>query len=198
LYLDTHAGTGLYDLTSAPALAHGEHRSGIDALRQLAARTPVPDTITRYLEVVAARQKDPRTPVYPGSPPSRTVLRSSDRLVVAERHPADRVALTRLFERARNVRVEAGDGYALLRSELPPREGRGVVLIDPAYELESEPASIVEGLGAALRRFRHGVYLIWYPLTGKLDHRRLIHRIERLAPPALLRLGSPVRPACWC
>lgn len=192
VYVDTHAGSGLYDLTATPAASRGEHRAGIETLQHLASCRPVPAAIARYLEAVAAWQKDPRRPVYPGSPAlAIELLRPIDRLVLGERHPADQIALTRLVERARNVRVEPGDGYTLLRSELPPREGRGIVLIDPAYELDSEASTLVEGLRTALKRFRHGVYLIWYPLTGKLDHRRLVQRITRLAPPSLLRLEVP-------
>ncbi len=94
--------------------------------------------------------------------------------------------LRRCFARTRAFASNRGDGYALLKSVLPPRERRGVILIDPAYELADEPDQLVDGLRDALARFRHGVYVVWYPLHGKHDHARLKRRYVRLDPPKTL------------
>ena len=124
------------------------------------------------------------------------MLRDSDRLVLAERHPADCDALAALLRADPRVRIDCGDGYALLKSALPPRERRGVILIDPAYELADEPDQLIDGLRGALARFRHGVYLVWYPLHGKHDHARLKRHYLRLDPPKTLCIElDPRQPA---
>ncbi len=134
---------------------------------------------------------------YPGSALiAARLLRETDRLVLAERHPADCDELTALLRADPRVRVDCGDGYALLKSALPPRERRGVILIDPAYELADEPDQLIEGLRGALARFRHGVYLVWYPLHGKHDHARLKRHYLRLDPPKTLCIElDPRQPA---
>jgi len=186
-YLDTHAGAGYYELAGR-APGHEEHRAGIERLRALAA-DDAPPAIRAYLARVADLARGRKRPVYPSSAAlCAATLRSIDRLVVAERHPADAAKLERAFARDPRVRVVAGDGYALLKSELPPRERRGIVLIDPAYELDAEPVSVVDGLAHALARFRSGTYLVWYPLAGKVDAARLVKRIERIPLPPTLRV----------
>jgi 23S rRNA (adenine2030-N6)-methyltransferase len=193
-YLDTHAGPGACDLGADRA--RGEHVAGIGALER--SETSLPGVVAAYLDCVMDWRRTHGSSSYPGSIAiAAHLLRGSDRLVAAERHPEDARELRRRFENARNVRVVTGDGYALLRSELPPREGRGVVLIDPAYERGSEADAVVSGLDDALSRFGHGTLLVWYPRRGKLDHRRLVRRVQRLvetvAGASLLHveLGAP-------
>jgi len=191
LYLDTHAGAGCCDLRAEPAASHGEFRDGIDRLRECAERDhdATPTDVRAYLDVVNAALNDRHRPGYPSAAAiASRLLRSVDRLVVAERHPADAVALARYFAAPRNVRVVEGDGYACLRSELPPHEGRGLVVIDPAFELRAEVDHVINGMRDALARFRHGTYLLWYPRAGKLDWRSFVERVTRLRPPQLLNL----------
>ena len=206
IYLDTHAGAGIYRLDGA---AHAEHHGGVTALRVVAQQT-APPAIERYLALVdSCNDGTASLPAsssavsvassygYPGSALiAARLLRESDRLVLAERHPADCEALTALFRADSRVRVDCGDGYALLKSALPPRERRGVILIDPAYELADEPDQLIDGLRGALARFRHGVYLIWYPLHGKHDYARLKRHYLRLDPPKTLCIElDPRQPA---
>jgi 23S rRNA (adenine2030-N6)-methyltransferase len=196
LYLDTHAGAGRYDLRSRAAASRGEFRDGVDRLRAAAALDgdAVPDDVRAYLDLVDEALRDARNPGYPsGADIAARLLRRTDRLVLAERHPADAAAASKHFARARNVTLFEGDGYACLRSHLPPREGRGLVLIDPAFELRAEADHLVAGLREALARFRHGTYLVWYPRAGKLDWPRLVDRVARLGAPQLLEvtLGAP-------
>jgi 23S rRNA (adenine2030-N6)-methyltransferase len=195
-YLDTHAGAGRYDLGAEPAATSAEFRHGIERVRAAAHDTPgaVPAGVQAYLDLVEAALRASRRPGYPGAAAiAQALLRESDRLVLVEQHPAEVAALTKCFAGGRNVQVVEGDGYARLSSLLPPREGRGLVLIDPAYELRAEPDRVVAGLREAFARFRHGTYLIWYPRAGKLDWNALRDRIRRLARTQLLdlTLGAP-------
>ena len=122
-----------------------------------------------YLDVVRALNPDrePNGPLtfYPGSPKlSRDLFRPQDRLSAMELHPDDSGALTRLFEGDFQVRVTELDGWLTLGAHLPPKEKRGIVLVDPPFEIEGEYERLVEGLAKAHRRFASGVYCLWYPI----------------------------------
>ncbi len=196
LYVDTHAGAGSYALDVADQTA--EHHAGIGALRAVSAAAP-PDCIAHYLACCGLREADGTLMKYPGSAMIATgLLRDDDRIRLAERHPADYALLDQTLGYDRRVRIDAGDGYALLTSALPPRERRGVVLIDPAYELSDEPVRVIDGLHNALSRFGHGVYLVWYPLHGKHVMADMQRHFLRLHPPKTLRMeihpGTERRP----
>lgn len=193
MYLDTHAGAGIYRLEAG---ANAEHHGGITAIRA-AAQQGAPPVVERYLALVDSCNDTGPSQWYPGSALiAARLLRESDRLVLAERHPADCDALTALLRADPRARVDCGDGYTLLKSALPPRERRGVVLVDPAYELADEPDQLIDGLHDAFARFRHGVYLVWYPLHGKHDHARLKRHYLRLDPPKTLCIElDPRQPA---
>jgi 23S rRNA (adenine2030-N6)-methyltransferase len=193
LYLDTHAGAGFYELDTADATA--EHRAGIGALLASPSAAP-PECIAHYLAGIVPAPRGSTRVRYPGSAAiAAGLLRDDDRLILAERHPADHAALDHALGYDPRVRIEFGDGYALLKSALPPVQRRGVVLIDPAYELTSEPVHLIDGLRTALNRFRHGVYLVWYPLRGKHDMADMQRHFLRLQPPKTLRIelhpGAP-------
>jgi 23S rRNA (adenine2030-N6)-methyltransferase len=195
VYLDTHAGAGIYQFDDGTD-ARAEHRFGIDALRGAAVQA-APHSIARYLDCVGSLNAGPTTLCYPGSAViAAQLLRDTDRLLLCERHPADAAALAHTLRADPRVRIEFGDGYAQLKSALPPLERRGVILIDPAYELADEPIQVIDGLRAALSRFRHGVYLVWYPLHGKHDHTTLKRHFRRLDPPKTLCVElDPTPPA---
>lgn len=183
-YLDTHAGAGAYALDRKDPAA--EWRAGIGILLR-EDLPPPPSAVASYVDCVRSYQRAHGR--YPGSAVIAALrLRDDDRLLLAERHPADHPALAATFGADRRVKVQHTDGYGLLRSALPPLERRGLVLIDPAYEAADEPARLLAGLEAGLRRFRHGVYLVWYPLTGKHPAADMARRLKRLAPPKTLRI----------
>jgi 23S rRNA (adenine2030-N6)-methyltransferase len=184
LYLDTHAGAGVYELD--PSNPDAEMHGGIGALRALRDTFP-PASIAKYIECVASTAPGSVTRRYPGSAAiAAQLLRATDRLVLAERHPADFQALASTLGYDGRVQLDPGDGYLLLKSTLPPPERRGVVLVDPAYELADEPVRLIDGLRDALARFGHGVYLVWYPLHGKHDPADLKRHFRRLGPPKTL------------
>jgi 23S rRNA (adenine2030-N6)-methyltransferase len=155
--LDTHGGAGAYDLTSGPAQRTGEYRAGIQRL--LDAPDPALD---RYLGVVR------QCGLYPGSPVLiRALLRPADRLAACELHPEDAIALRRRFARDPQVAIHHRDAWEALGALLPPREKRGLVLIDPPFEDPAEFTRLAQGLVAAQARFRTGVFAAWYPIKHR-------------------------------
>ena len=180
--IDTHAGVGLYDLTADAAQRTGEWEAGIGRLLGPDA-APLPPQLTAvltpYLEVVRALNPPGQLRRYPGSPwIARALLRPQDQLVANELHPEDAAELRRVFPRDPQVKLMSIDGYTAMKALLPPRERRGVILIDPPYEEPRELQRLVDGLQAAVTRFATGIFIMWYPIKDpKLVadfHRRLV------------------------
>ncbi len=162
--IDTHAGRGLYDLESAEALRTEEAAEGVGRLSDLSRETNLPEALRCYIESVEAEG----TSRYPGSARiAARQLRTGDRLVAIEMHPQDASALGEALRIFPAAQVIEGDGYVRLPQLLPPRERRGVVLIDPPYEAENEFARAVDALAAAHQRFPTGCYLLWYPIKSR-------------------------------
>ena len=165
--IDTHAGAGVYDLGGEEATRTGEWLEGIGRLIGPDA-DPLPEPMRQlldpYLRVVLGLNAGTCGPLYPGSP--RLVLdliRSGDTLIANELHPEDRAQLEDVVHGDRRVKVMGLDGWQALRALLPPRERRGIVLVDPPFEEPGEFERMVQGLAAAVERFATGVYLLWYP-----------------------------------
>lgn len=195
--LDTHAGAGRYALDAPPASVHGEHREGVG--RVWSAGADAPGDVAAWLALVRAFASGdgvdaPR--IYPGSPLLIAAsLREHDRLVCCELHAADVDALRAALADDRRVRVLHADGYATLASVLPPRERRGLVLIDPAYELRDEPRRVVAGLSSGLRRFGHGVFALWYPVARAVPLAELHAGVAASGARKVLRAELCVRAA---
>jgi 23S rRNA (adenine2030-N6)-methyltransferase len=162
--IDTHAGRGLYDLSSDAAQRTGEAENGIERLRGVPLdNLKYPETLERYLALV--RESGERN--YPGSPLlAAKLLRPQDRLVAIEKHPEEAEALKKVLAPFRKARAEEGDGYARLLALLPPPERRGLVLIDPPFESADEFGQLGQAVSDALRRFANGIYLIWHPVKS--------------------------------
>lgn len=160
--LDTHAGRGLYDLSSEEAARSPEWRGGIG---RLWGQTGLPTLLARYLEAVRAHNEGAALGVYPGSPAlAADALRAEDEFHACELHPQECRELRRTLGKVSGVRVHERDGYEALSALLPPRQRRGLVLIDPPYEAVDELARAAAAVKAALGRFSHGMYLWWRPL----------------------------------
>lgn len=163
--LDVHAGIGRYDLTSEPAQKTLEFQDGIGRLFGRPAPHPA---LQPYLDAVAALNPDGTLRWYPGSPRlARAMLRDHDRLVVNELHPDDWQTLKAEFAGDRRVSVQRTDAYQALKANVPPKEKRGLVLIDPPFEQPDEFARMAEGLSAAHKRWPTGVYALWYPIKER-------------------------------
>lgn len=171
-YMETHAGAGRYDLMSQPARKTGEHRDGVERLW----RVVVSAEFENYLAAVRAVNTDlgsnygalPSLRTYPGSPLIAVGLaRAQDRLVLFECEAHAHAALQAEFARDRRVAVHHADGYTGLKSALPPHEGRGLVLIDPAYEHPDGFTRVLAGLQAGYDRWGNGIYAVWYPIKDR-------------------------------
>jgi len=194
--LDSHAGAGGYDLHGPLAQRSHEAEAGIARLIG-APRTAMPGAVARYLAAVAAYDRKFGPPVgpprrYPGSPRLiRVALRAGDRLVACELHPQEAMALKREFAGDRAVEVRAADGYGAMKALLPPPERRGLVLIDPPFEVTDEFERLLRAVRQGLRRFATGCYVIWYPIK---DEAAAAAFVAALAVPKLLilelRLGA--------
>jgi 23S rRNA (adenine2030-N6)-methyltransferase len=166
--VDTHAGIGLYHLDGPEAQRTGEWRQGIGRLVGPDAE-PLPVEIAAllapYLDVVARLNPRGGICVYPGSPViALELMRSEDRLVASELHPEDVRALRSAIGRDSRARVLELDGWLALKANLPPKERRGMVLIDPPFEDAGEHRRLAEALEEGVRRFAGGTYLLWFPI----------------------------------
>lgn len=163
--IDTHAGIGLYDLSSVEAQKTGEWRDGIGRLIDADLPDDARTLLAPYLDAVRALNPDGGLTLYPGSPKlSRLLMREQDRLSAMELHPEDCQTLKTVFAGDYQVRVTELDGWLSLGAHLPPKEKRGLVLVDPPFEIEGEYERLVDGLAKAYRRFPGGVYCLWYPI----------------------------------
>lgn len=190
--LDTHAGTGETDLTGIEAQKTGEFHDGI--ARILAQPRPH-EGLTPYLAALKALGCEGTRPArYPGSPLiARHLAREGDRLSFCELHPEDAASLRALFRRDRHAKVHESDGYGALKAMLPPRERRGLVLIDPPYEGRDEFDRVEAALAEAVKRFAGGTYMIWYPVKDPSVSGAFLDRLEQSGPPKTLMAELYIR-----
>ena len=162
---DTHAGAGMYSLEQGFAVKNAEFRDGIAALWE---RNDLPEPVADYVDQVRAVNADGVLRHYPGSPRiALGVLRPQDRLRLFELHSTEGHILAQQFAQdGRRVAVTAGDGFAGLKAVLPPQSRRGLVLIDPSYELASDYRAVATALRDGMQRFATGTYAVWYPLLN--------------------------------
>ncbi|AFU97995.1 23S rRNA (adenine(2030)-N(6))-methyltransferase RlmJ [Simiduia agarivorans] len=175
VYYETHAGAGNYDLASAEATKTGEYQQGFASL---ARASGLPDCLQRYVSLIdTCQQSNPGH--YPGSPRIASLLaRQQDQLRLCELHSADSQKLASLFSRDKRVQCFAHDGYEKIISLLPPACRRGLVMIDPSYEVKTEYLLLVRQLEKMVRRFATGIYAIWYPVV---DERRTEDMLDAIA-----------------
>jgi 23S rRNA (adenine2030-N6)-methyltransferase len=190
-YLDTHAGIGRYDLTHAWTQKAREYETGISRLWD---RSDIPPALAPYLDAVKAENTGRKLRFYPGSPRiAKRFLRPVDRIVLSELNKTDFAALKALFERERRIAVHLLDGYQALKAFLPPRERRGLVLIDSSFDRAGEFARITEALAEAHGRWETGMVAIWYPLMEAAAMRNFEHDIGKLGIRKILKLELRIR-----
>jgi len=193
--IDTHAGAGLYDLTSPEATRGGEWHDGIERL--MAARLPdkARALLKPYVEVIGALNAPGALTVYPGSPALvRAWLRPQDRMIACELEPQAQAALAYAMQRDTRVKTLAIDGWTALSAYVPPKERRGLVVTDPPFEQASDFPRLAQALAAAHRKWATGVYLLWYPIKGRTEPDALAKRLRRLGIPKILRAELVVSP----
>ena len=190
LYLETHAGRGLYDLSSADTHQGAEAQFGISALKSSRAalgKGVGSPQIDAYLAALTRIQSD--ADAYPGSPLlAAEALRSQDRGLCCEIQAAESRALERALTPYPRMRSECLDGYQGLKAHLPPRERRALVLIDPPYEEQDDDLlRALEGLHTVLSRLANAVIALWYPIKDEPElPPKLAHAANQLAVPSLV------------
>lgn len=201
--IDTHAGAGLYDLTSEDALRTGEWRDGIGRLFETTLQAECEDIIAPYRQALArfSRAEGGTPRFYPGSPLiAAALMRPMDTLIANDRLDEEAAILRQSLKAhvgrtGPDWKVTERDGWETLKAMLPPRERRGLVVIDPPFEQKDEFASIRDGLAEARRRFANGVYLIWYPVKDRAAVNHVIGRlIADMAAPDLTDAGVTTGP----
>lgn len=193
--IDTHAGAGLYDLTSSEASRGGEWHDGIEKL----VRARLPDRaaalLTPYLEVVGALNTLAELKIYPGSPAlARAWLRPQDRLVACELEPQAAAALAHNMQRDPRIKTLTVDGWTALSAYVPPKERRGLIITDPPFEEARDFPRLAQALAAAHRKWPTGLYLLWYPIKGRSEPDALAKRLRRCGIPKILRAELIVSP----
>ena len=194
-YLDTHAGRGWYDLLSHDALRSNEWQDGLGRALRITRASP---DLRRYLDAVSSPEEISAvaTQRYPGSPVlAARDLRPGDRIVLVEKQIAEAQALEQATRGRRGVSVVCGDGYAALKTYLPPRENRGLVLIDPPYESENEFTQVEKALLLGLSRWPNGIFALWYPIKVGRETQRLHLSLQNSGLRKLLLVELNVRPA---
>jgi len=175
LYIDTHAGAGRYRLSHKYAEQTGEYLGGIGRVWQ---RPDVPSVLAGYLNVVQ-QANSAGLQFYPGSCGfAAALLRADDKLALAELHSTEYELLSDRFARDTRVRIEHTDGFALTKALLPPATRRGLVLVDPPYELKEDYQKVITTLQDSLKRFATGSYLIWFPLLNSEYSQTFVRRLQ--------------------
>jgi 23S rRNA (adenine2030-N6)-methyltransferase len=186
--IDTHAGAGLYDLSGPEAARSSEWKDGIARLLTAELSKPIAGFLHPYLDVLGALNERGEIKRYPGSPALvRAWLRPQDRLLACELHPDTYRALSATFQRDVRIKTLEIDGWTALKAYVPPKERRGLVLIDPPFERDDEFHNLVESFADAYRKWPTGIYALWYPIKGRSGPDASAKRLRRLAIPKILR-----------
>lgn len=192
-YVDTHSGAGLYSLDTGYATKNAEYETGIAPLWD---RDDAPVALQAYIDLVKTLNPSGKMRYYPGSPYcANEVMRAQDRLRLFELHPSEIKILSENFRkleahkaeqgerqtvRGKRIMINAGDGFEGLKAILPPPSRRGLVLIDPPYEVKDDYRRVKVCLEDALVRFPTGTYAVWYPVLSRIESKQLPERLKRI------------------
>ncbi|HHE3685752.1 TPA: 23S rRNA (adenine(2030)-N(6))-methyltransferase RlmJ [Pasteurella multocida] len=192
-YLDTHAGVGRYRLFSEEAEKTAEFEQGIARLWQ---RDDLPEEVARYIKLIKqANYGGKALRYYAGSPLiAAKMLRPQDRALLTELHPSDYPLLRNNFKEFDNVTTKRDNGFQQLKATLPPKERRGLVLIDPPYELKEDYDLVVNAIEEGYKRFATGIYAIWYPVVLRQQTKRILKGLEKTGIRKILQIELAVRP----
>ncbi|MDP3076959.1 23S rRNA (adenine(2030)-N(6))-methyltransferase RlmJ [Bradyrhizobium sp.] len=180
--IDTHAGAGVYDLTSDEARRGGESLTGIARIMQARFSEKTEPLLRPYLDIVRAFNPQRDLVAYPGSPLiARAMLRPQDRMTVCEVEPKARKRLIAALRRDTQARVVDLDGWTALPAFVPPNERRGLVLIDPSFEAKDEFERLAAGFTEAFAKWPTGSYLLWYPVKSRRATDGLARHVAEVA-----------------
>jgi len=192
-FIDTHAGAGRFDLASEEAKRSPEWREGIARILTTSPPASVAQLLRPYLEAVGPHDAEGRPLSYPGSPAiAQTLMRRWDRIALCEADPDEREALIAALGRDGRLSIVGTDGYVALNAYLPPKERRGIVLIDPPFEAPDEAAAVERALERGLSKWPTGTYIAWRPIRETRVDARFLNSIAALGAPNVLRLELDV------
>jgi 23S rRNA (adenine2030-N6)-methyltransferase len=185
--IDTHAGSGLYNLHSKYSLKSGESHLGFLKILQGVEKfqsigSTIPPLLKDYLQITTSFKKG-KQKYYPGSPViMQKLLRLQDNLQLFELMPKDARSLTKTIgtTKKRQIHIFNEDGFTGLSRLLPPKSHRGFIFIDPSYEIKSDYKSVFYCVHHALTRFANGVYLVWQPIVPRTDTHQLLRKLKTL------------------
>ncbi|MBO9474671.1 23S rRNA (adenine(2030)-N(6))-methyltransferase RlmJ [Shimia sp. R10_1] len=179
-YLETHAGRGVYQLDAEAAVKTGEAVAGIGRAEDWFDKD---HPYMRALEAVRAKHG---AAAYPGSPALAAALtRTDDTLQFCELHPQEATAL-RGAMRGSGAKVHQKDGFETVMGICPPTPRRGVLLIDPSYEIKSDYKVLPNIIAQLHRKWNVGVIALWYPILRDGLHRPMIDGLKEKALPKVL------------
>jgi 23S rRNA (adenine2030-N6)-methyltransferase len=194
-FIDTHAGAGRCDLDSAEAKRSPEWREGIARVLNARPPAPVAELMRPYLQAVGPFDAEGRPRSYPGSPAiAQSLMRGQDRIALCEANPDEREALIAALGRDGRLSIAGTDGYVALNAYLPPKERRGLVLIDPPFEAPHEATAVERALERALRKWPTGTYIAWRPIREARADAHFLNSVAALGAPNILRLELDVGP----
>ncbi len=191
-YLDSHAGTALYDLSGEQAGKTGEYRDGMG---RLWSRDDLPALLAGYREAVARHNPDGQLRLYPGSPQLLADhLREQDRMILSELHPEDAATLKQHFAAQAHIAVHQRDGYELPKAFLPVAEKRALWLLDPPFEKGDDLQRCVQAIQTGIQRMRQTVVALWYPIKDERQLKAFYQHMAEAGLPKVLRVELSVRP----
>jgi 23S rRNA (adenine2030-N6)-methyltransferase len=178
-YMETHAGRGVYDLRSAEALKTGEAAQGWSLLDDAA----IKKFPAGYVNAVRGLNDGCLQPLYPGSPAvAARILRPQDEMYLMELHPQEHTALARNFSRDKRIHIHKRDGFEGVLALSPPRRRRGLVLIDPSYEMKTEYDAVVDFVVKLTRKWPEASILIWAPMLEAGRHEAMLEKLRNFFP----------------
>lgn len=194
-YLESHAGRGLYHLADVQAQKNKEYLSGIAKIWQHA---DAPDAVVRYVDLIKQFNHNNVLTTYPGSPLlAARMLRAHDRLFAFEQHPQEFAALSHVVGKDKRFKIKHADSSKAILGLLPPSERRGLILVDPSYELKADYQGVIDMVVDMVKRFNTGCYLLWYPILPDNRAALLERAIKKtgIANIQLYKLGVAPREA---
>jgi 23S rRNA (adenine2030-N6)-methyltransferase len=168
-YIDSHSGAGMYSLNDEYAQKTGEYKDGIAKILEAVDDETFPEALIPYIELLQKlNTKKSELDIYPGSPGiAKQLMRRQDSAHLFELHPTDIQHLTEFCARWNKSHVKQSDGYQGILGLIPPPSRRGVILIDPPYELKEDYSKAVKTIVKAYKKFTSGTYILWYPVVTR-------------------------------
>ncbi len=192
VYFDTHAGAGRYNLKTEMGQKVAEYKQGIEKIWQ---QNDIPELLNPYIDIIKNLNPDNQLKHYPGSPLiADSLMHRNNRLELSELHPTDFMWLKQEFKDSKNINIKQSDGYKYLKSKLPPIQRRGLILIDPSYELKTEYDDVIKNIKQAHTKFATGIYAIWYPVVSRQQVEEFCQQFKRSGIKNILRIELCIKP----